>query len=87
MKLYDLLQLSVCVFSVLAAGFWLQSATNKFPKLARQSQRERHWPISNNADKPITMERSGCRVRRCCCFFSIARRIVALWFRLKLLRN
>jgi hypothetical protein len=34
MKLYDLLQLSVCVFSVLAAGFWLQAATNKFPKLA-----------------------------------------------------
>ena len=29
MKLYDLLQLSVCVFSVLAAGFWLQSTTNR----------------------------------------------------------
>jgi hypothetical protein len=34
MKLYDFLQLSVCVFSVLAAGFWLQSATNRLPKLA-----------------------------------------------------
>jgi hypothetical protein len=35
MKLYDFLQLSVCVFSVLAAGFWLQSATNKLPKLKK----------------------------------------------------
>jgi hypothetical protein len=34
MKLYDFLQWSVCVFSVLAAGFWLQSATNRLPKLA-----------------------------------------------------
>ena len=33
MKLYDLLQLSVCVFSVLAAGFWLQSATIRSAKL------------------------------------------------------
>ena len=32
MKLYDLLQLSVCVFSVLAAGFWLQSATIRSAK-------------------------------------------------------
>ena len=34
MQLYDLLQLSVCVFSVLAAGFWLQSATIRSGKLA-----------------------------------------------------
>jgi hypothetical protein len=34
MKLYDFFQLSVCVFSVLAAGFWLQSATNRVAKLA-----------------------------------------------------
>jgi hypothetical protein len=27
MKLYDLLQFSVCVFAILAAGFWLGSAT------------------------------------------------------------
>jgi hypothetical protein len=33
MKLYDFLQLSVCVFSVLAAGFWLQSATIRSAKL------------------------------------------------------
>jgi hypothetical protein len=32
MKLHDLLQFSVCVFSILAAGFWLQSATNKLAK-------------------------------------------------------
>ena len=25
MKLYDLLQFSVCVFSILAAGFWLDA--------------------------------------------------------------
>ena len=34
MKLYDFLQFSVCVFSVLAAGFWLQSATTRLAKLA-----------------------------------------------------
>lgn len=34
MKLYDFLQLSVCVFSVLAAGFWLQSTTNRLPKFS-----------------------------------------------------
>jgi hypothetical protein len=33
MKLYDFLQLSVCVFSVLAAGLWLQSATMRLAKL------------------------------------------------------
>ena len=36
MKLYDFLQLSVCVFSVLAAGFWLQSATIRLAKLAQK---------------------------------------------------
>jgi hypothetical protein len=35
MKLYDLLQFSVCVFSILAAGFWLQSATNKLPEVTK----------------------------------------------------
>lgn len=35
MKLYDFLQLNVCVFSVLAAGFWLQSASNKLPRLTK----------------------------------------------------
>jgi hypothetical protein len=35
MKLYDFLQLSVFLFSVLAAGFWLQSATSKLPKLTK----------------------------------------------------
>jgi hypothetical protein len=37
MKLYDLLQLSVFVFSVLAAGFWLQSATIRPAKLATKA--------------------------------------------------
>jgi hypothetical protein len=40
MKLYDFLQLSVCVFSVLAAGFWLQSTTNRLPKLASNSSEQ-----------------------------------------------
>jgi hypothetical protein len=34
MKLYDFLQLSVCMFSALAAGFWLQSTTRRLPKLS-----------------------------------------------------
>jgi hypothetical protein len=46
MKLYDLLQLSVCVFSVLAAGFWLQSATNKFPKLTNDLRGNDAGPFS-----------------------------------------
>ena len=33
MKLYDLLQFGVCVFSILAAGFWLRSATTTLPNL------------------------------------------------------
>ena len=33
MKLYDLLQFGVCVFSILAAGFWLRSATTTSPNL------------------------------------------------------
>ena len=37
MKLYDFLQFSVCVFSILAAGFWLQSAATTLPKLTRTS--------------------------------------------------
>ena len=40
MKLYDLLQLSVCLFSALAGGFWLQSATNKLPRAASNHRSE-----------------------------------------------
>jgi hypothetical protein len=35
MKLYDFLQLNVCVFSILAAGFWLQSASSRLPSLTK----------------------------------------------------
>jgi hypothetical protein len=45
MKLYDFLQLSVCVFSVLAAGFWLQAATNRLPKLASNPGRDGTAPF------------------------------------------
>jgi hypothetical protein len=34
MTLYESLQFAVCVFSMLAAGFWLQSATFKWVKPA-----------------------------------------------------
>jgi hypothetical protein len=37
MKLYDFLQFGVCVFSILAAGFWLQSATTRLAKLTTQA--------------------------------------------------
>ena len=33
MKLYDLLQFSVCIFSIVAAGFWLRSTTTTLPNL------------------------------------------------------
>lgn len=36
MTLYDFLQFSVGVFSILAAGFWLQSATSRLVKPATQ---------------------------------------------------
>ena len=52
MNLFNFLQLGVCVMSILAAGFWLQSATSRlsrptrrdkqsagvFPKLTSQSR-------------------------------------------------
>jgi hypothetical protein len=33
MKFYDLLQFGVCLFSILAAGLWLQSAATTLPNL------------------------------------------------------
>jgi hypothetical protein len=40
MKLYDFLQFGVCVFSILAAGFWLQSATTRLAKLTTKASRQ-----------------------------------------------
>ena len=40
MSLYDSLQFSVCVFSISAAGFWLQSATNKLVMPAKNPRRD-----------------------------------------------
>jgi hypothetical protein len=37
MKLYDFLQFGVCVFSIPAAGFWLQSATTTLAKLTTKA--------------------------------------------------
>jgi hypothetical protein len=45
MKLYDFLQFSVCVFSILAAGFWLQSAATTLPKLTKNLSRDGTGPF------------------------------------------
>ena len=58
MKLYDLLQFGVCVFSILAAGFWLRSATTTLPNLTENSQVGWDGPISRRTKEPVTMERS-----------------------------
>jgi hypothetical protein len=43
MNLYNLLQFSVCMFSILAAGFWLQSAT--LPNLIENLRRDGTGPL------------------------------------------
>ena len=40
MTFYDFLQFGVCVFSILAAGFWLQSATSRLAKPATKASRQ-----------------------------------------------
>jgi hypothetical protein len=40
MTLYDSLQFGVCVFSILAAGFWLQSATSRLSKPTTKASRQ-----------------------------------------------
>ena len=40
MKFYDLLQFGVCVLSVLAAGFWLRSATSRLSKTVTKTSRQ-----------------------------------------------
>jgi hypothetical protein len=37
MTLYGFLQFGVCIFSILAAGFWLQSATSRLAKPATKA--------------------------------------------------
>ena len=71
MKLYDLLQLSVFVFSVLAAGFWLQSATIRSAETGHKRQLARRWCISTSANEPVAMECRGSRVCRYGGLFSI----------------
>jgi hypothetical protein len=41
MGLYDLLQFSVCLFSILAAGFWLQSGAHKLAMPAENQNWDR----------------------------------------------
>jgi hypothetical protein len=38
MTVYDLLQFNVCVFSVLAAGFWLQAANSRLAPVTKSSR-------------------------------------------------
>jgi hypothetical protein len=45
MKLYDLLQFGVCVLSLLAAGFWLRSATTTLPNLTENLRWEGTGPF------------------------------------------
>ena len=45
MKLYELLQFSVCVFSIVAAGFWLRSATTPLPNLTENLRWEGTGPF------------------------------------------
>jgi hypothetical protein len=40
MTLYDFLQFGVCVFYILAAEFWLQSATTRTAKPATKASRQ-----------------------------------------------
>jgi hypothetical protein len=40
MALHDLLQFSVCLFSILAAGFWLQSGAHKLARPAENQSRD-----------------------------------------------
>jgi hypothetical protein len=40
MNLYDFLQFGVCVLSILAAGFWLQSANSKLSRPATKDSRQ-----------------------------------------------
>lgn len=54
MKLYDLLQFGVCVFSILAAGFWLRSATTTLPNLMENLR----WDGTGPFPDAVTMERS-----------------------------
>jgi len=44
MTLHDFLQFGVCVFSILAAGFWLQSATSRVSKPATKSHNAGMFP-------------------------------------------
>jgi hypothetical protein len=61
MTSYDFLQFSVCVFSILAAGFWLQSATSRLPKSTTKASRQGAF-VSTSANKSVTMERGGSSV-------------------------
>ena len=62
MTFYDFLQFAVCVFSILAAGFWLQSATSRLVETGYNSRPARCWYVSTSVNEPVAMECSGSRV-------------------------
>jgi len=59
MKLYDLLQFSVCIFSILAAGCWLRSATNKLPNLTENIRLEWTGPFQDALKSQSRWSASG----------------------------
>ena len=62
MTLYDFLQFGVCVFSILAAGFWLQSSNLQAVENGHKDQPAWCWYVSTNANEPVAMECSGSSV-------------------------
>ena len=76
MNLYNLLQFSVCVFSILAAGFWLQSAT--LPNLTENLRRDGTGPLPDALKSQSRVERSRGGVCRYSRPFPIACRYAAV---------
>jgi hypothetical protein len=58
MKLYDLLQFSVCVFFHPCRRVLATVSSNHVAQPDREPQVEWDWPISGRAKEPVTMERS-----------------------------
>jgi len=62
MKLYDLLQFSVCVFSILAAGFWLRSAATTLPNLTENLRWDGTGPFPDALKSQSRWSAAGRRV-------------------------
>ena len=62
MKFYDLLQFGVCVLSILAAGFWLRSATTAFPNLTANLRSDGTGPFPDALREQSRWSAAGARV-------------------------